>query len=358
MATQTKPRAERGRPARQGLEAQGLRPRGELHWNAMAAELVQAAVRRGEGELADMGPFVAVTSPHTGRSPNDKFIVRRADDGAGCVVGQGQRRVRPGEVRAACWPTCSGISTTQPELFIQDLYAGADAAHRVRVRFVTPTRVALAVRAQHVHPPRPARPAHVRGGLQRAPGAGVPGRSREARHAHRHVHHPEPREAHRPHRRHAVRGRAEEVDLHGDELPPPEARRAVDALLRQHRREGRHGAVLRPLRHREDDALGRPRPLAHRRRRARLVIGRRVQLRGRMLREGDPPLRGRRAGHLPDDADVRDDPRERRPRAAYATRATSATSRSPRTRARRTPCTTSGTSCRRAAARIRGTWSS
>jgi phosphoenolpyruvate carboxykinase (ATP) len=25
-----------------------------------------------------MGPFVAVTAPHTGRSPNDKFVVREA----------------------------------------------------------------------------------------------------------------------------------------------------------------------------------------------------------------------------------------------------------------------------------------
>ena len=138
MATQTKPRAERGRPAKQGLEAQGLRPRGELHWNAMAAELVQTAVRRGEGELADMGPFVAVTSPHTGRSPNDKFIVREPST---------EQDVWWGKVNVACDPEQFELLLSdvrrhldeQPELFIQDLYAGADAAHRVRVRFVTPT---------------------------------------------------------------------------------------------------------------------------------------------------------------------------------------------------------------------------
>lgn len=37
---------------------------------------MQAAIRKGEGELAHMGPFVAVTKPHTGRSPNDKFVVK------------------------------------------------------------------------------------------------------------------------------------------------------------------------------------------------------------------------------------------------------------------------------------------
>ena len=47
-----------------------------MHWNLVAPELIQQAVRRDEGMLADMGPFVAVTSPHTGRSPNDKFVVK------------------------------------------------------------------------------------------------------------------------------------------------------------------------------------------------------------------------------------------------------------------------------------------
>ena len=62
MATRIKPRPERSsaRAAAQGLGPQGLRPAGEVHWNSIPPELVQAAIRRGEGELADMGPFVAV----------------------------------------------------------------------------------------------------------------------------------------------------------------------------------------------------------------------------------------------------------------------------------------------------------
>ena len=74
--------------------------------------------------------------------------------------------------------------------------------------------------------------------------------------------------------------------------------------------------LLRPLRHREDDALGRSGAHADRRRRARLGRRRRLQLRGRLLREGDPPLGGGRAGDLQDDPRVRDDPRERRHRRA------------------------------------------
>src|SRR5207247_7649071 len=60
------------------LNGQGLRPSGNVHWNLVGTVLLEQAVRRDEGELADMGPFVARTAPHTGRSPNDKFVVREA----------------------------------------------------------------------------------------------------------------------------------------------------------------------------------------------------------------------------------------------------------------------------------------
>src|SRR5687767_13216949 len=68
--------------AASSLAALGITPAGDVHWNQGAPDLVEAAVRRGEGRLADMGPFVAVTSPHTGRSPNDKFVVREASSEA------------------------------------------------------------------------------------------------------------------------------------------------------------------------------------------------------------------------------------------------------------------------------------
>jgi phosphoenolpyruvate carboxykinase (ATP) len=41
--------------------------------------LVEHAVRRGEGKLAKDGPLVVATGKHTGRSANDKFIVRDAE---------------------------------------------------------------------------------------------------------------------------------------------------------------------------------------------------------------------------------------------------------------------------------------
>jgi len=79
MATQTSPAdAKTSAVPSQGLATQGLHPTGQVHWNLSSPVLFEAAIRRAEGILADMGPFVANTAPHTGRSPNDKFVVRES----------------------------------------------------------------------------------------------------------------------------------------------------------------------------------------------------------------------------------------------------------------------------------------
>src|SRR3954451_8105601 len=57
------------------LDTEGLKD-ATVHWNLSDAVLCELAVRRGEGLLAADGPLVCRTGQHTGRSPNDKFIVR------------------------------------------------------------------------------------------------------------------------------------------------------------------------------------------------------------------------------------------------------------------------------------------
>src|ERR687883_662253 len=59
-----------------GLEAQGIATGAEIFWNLTTAPLVEHAVRRGEGLLAKDGPLVVRTGKHTGRSAQDRFIVR------------------------------------------------------------------------------------------------------------------------------------------------------------------------------------------------------------------------------------------------------------------------------------------
>jgi phosphoenolpyruvate carboxykinase (ATP) len=138
MATQTTPRADRASTERaQSLSDQGLTPSGTVHWNLVTPQLVQAAVRRGEGELADMGPFVAVTAPHTGRSPNDKFVVEEPSSQNDIWWGTVNRPFTP-EKFDVLLADVQEYLNERDELFVQDLYAGADPAHRLNVRYVTP----------------------------------------------------------------------------------------------------------------------------------------------------------------------------------------------------------------------------
>jgi len=46
------------------------------HCNLSAPQLVEAALRRGEGTLSSTGALSTTTGKYTGRSPNDKFIVQ------------------------------------------------------------------------------------------------------------------------------------------------------------------------------------------------------------------------------------------------------------------------------------------
>jgi len=138
MATQTQPATSSASAAgARGLDAQGLAPAGTVHWNLAAPDLMQAAARRGEGRFAAMGPFVAVTAPHTGRSPNDKFVVREPssepDVDWGKVnqpIGEDKFELLLGDVR--------GYLDARDELFVEDLFCGADPAHQLAVRYVTP----------------------------------------------------------------------------------------------------------------------------------------------------------------------------------------------------------------------------
>src|SRR5947207_15652427 len=59
-----------------GLARHGIAGVRTAYWNLPAARLVEMAVQRGEAFLAAEGPLVCATGPHTGRSPNDKFLVK------------------------------------------------------------------------------------------------------------------------------------------------------------------------------------------------------------------------------------------------------------------------------------------
>jgi phosphoenolpyruvate carboxykinase (ATP) len=153
MATEIKPqRTSLARESSVGLSRQGLNPRGTVHWNLIAPELFQAAVRRGEGEFAEMGPFVAVTTPHTGRSPNDKFVVKEPTSERDVDWGKVNQPMSPDKYQLLLGDVRKYLNDRE-ELFVEDLYCGADPAYRLSVRYVSPNAWHMAfVRNMFIRP--------------------------------------------------------------------------------------------------------------------------------------------------------------------------------------------------------------
>ncbi|HEY4954654.1 MAG TPA: phosphoenolpyruvate carboxykinase (ATP) [Gemmatimonadaceae bacterium] len=153
MAIETRP--ERGDVKHEstiGLSKQKLNPSGVVHWNLIAPELMQAAARRDEGEFADMGPFVARTSPHTGRSPNDKFVVREPSSENDVDWGKVNQPYAPEKYEVLLADVRQYLDR-MPELFVEDLYCGADPAYRLSVRYVSPNAWHMAfVRNMFIRP--------------------------------------------------------------------------------------------------------------------------------------------------------------------------------------------------------------
>jgi phosphoenolpyruvate carboxykinase (ATP) len=113
----------------------GLTPSGKVFWNLRTAALYEAAICRDEGKVAAGGPFNAITTPHTGRSPNDKFVVREPESEEHIWWGKVNQEMSPAHYATLKRDVLHYLGGR--DLFIRDVFAGADPAHRVSVRFVT-----------------------------------------------------------------------------------------------------------------------------------------------------------------------------------------------------------------------------
>ena len=120
--------------AKAGAEIFGFEGVGGFHYNLNAPELYEFALKRNEAEIAKGGAIVAQTGIHTGRSPKDKFVVR--DETTEDTIWWDNN----GAMSPEHFANLLADFRTHPagkELFVQDLYGGADPSHRVRVRVVT-----------------------------------------------------------------------------------------------------------------------------------------------------------------------------------------------------------------------------
>jgi phosphoenolpyruvate carboxykinase (ATP) len=116
-----------------GLERDGITT-DRVRWNLSTAALYEEAVRRNEGLIAAEGPLTCRTGAHTGRSPNDKFVVREGSSEAEVAWGKVNRPMEPAQFDSLHRDLLSSLQ--DKELFVLDCYAGADPTYRLPVRII------------------------------------------------------------------------------------------------------------------------------------------------------------------------------------------------------------------------------
>ena len=107
---------------------------GRTHFNLSPAALVEHSIRHNEAKLAANGSLVGYTN-RTGRSPKDKFIVKDETTAHTVAWGGVNAPLEPEKFDALYTRVMEHLRGR--ELFVQDLFCGADPAYRLPIRIVT-----------------------------------------------------------------------------------------------------------------------------------------------------------------------------------------------------------------------------
>ncbi|CCW18004.1 Phosphoenolpyruvate carboxykinase [ATP] [Sphingobium indicum BiD32] len=118
------------------LNGFGFSPSAVVHQNEDTPFLVEVALRRNEGKLAESGPLVVETGRHTGRSAQDKFIVRDRVTEDAIWWGKVNQGLSPDDFDVLQRDFLAHLATLDT-VFVQDLHGGSQPEYRVNVRVVT-----------------------------------------------------------------------------------------------------------------------------------------------------------------------------------------------------------------------------
>lgn len=102
-------------------------------YDLSVAELVSAAVENREGVLSDKGALCVKTGKHTGRSPKDKFIVDAPE--VHDKISWSNNTPCSEATFDHLYEKMKKYAKDHP-LYVTDVYAGADPANRLPVRFI------------------------------------------------------------------------------------------------------------------------------------------------------------------------------------------------------------------------------
>ena len=110
-----------------GLEQLGILNPKAVYRNLEPAQLVEHALRRGEGQLSNTGALCVRTGKYTGRSPNDKFIVD--SEGVHDDIAWGKINVPTTQAVFDALYEKMVAYLQNREIFVFDGFAGADSRH-------------------------------------------------------------------------------------------------------------------------------------------------------------------------------------------------------------------------------------
>ena len=108
----------------------------QLHVDQDVPFLVECAIRRGEGILAENGALCVRTGARTGRSPKDRFIVDRPEVTGHVDWGAINQPVGQ-DAFESLWSRCIEHISRKGELFVSHLRAGADPQHCLTLEIIT-----------------------------------------------------------------------------------------------------------------------------------------------------------------------------------------------------------------------------
>ncbi len=118
-----------------GLEQLGIKNLNNVYWNLTTPALYEQIIRRREGVVGHLGPIMVRTGAFTGRSPNDKFIVREASTEKHISWGKVNRPFEEEKFDRLFHRVLAYLQGN--DIFVQDSYAGADQEFRIPIRVIT-----------------------------------------------------------------------------------------------------------------------------------------------------------------------------------------------------------------------------
>lgn len=124
-----------GIPSNFSLENNGLRNLNMVYWSLPTAALIERIVSRREGVLAHEGSIVVRSGQHTGRSANDKFIVKTGEEGDNIWWGDVNKSVTPKQFERLYLRLTAYFQGR--DVFVQDTTAVAHPDYKMNIRIVT-----------------------------------------------------------------------------------------------------------------------------------------------------------------------------------------------------------------------------